>query len=136
MLKLTRHTAIYKITWFYFNCAVEKYSYVSILCKMCKEAAKIIHNETFKQTLVQLRSKCSFVSSYSSLGFSAAQQTWFSAPFGELSTFKMLEWGFFEPWKQVPRFYCLYLKKILIETVTRFVLFLAFITFVLIVYFY
>ena len=58
---------------------------------MFKGAAKIILNETFKETIVQSLSKCSLVSSSSSRGFSPAQQTWLSAIFSMLGTFKMRE---------------------------------------------
>ena len=67
-----------------------------------KGATKITHNEAFKETNVQLGSKCSLVSSCSSPGFCPAQQTWLLAVFGKVSMFKMQELDFFDPYKQVP----------------------------------
>ena len=111
VLKVVRHPPSYKIPWLNFYSAILKSSYVSIWFKMSKRTAKIIYNETFKETIVQLQAKCSFVSLCLSPDFSPAQQTWLSAIFGKLSFFKLREWGFLDPYKQVLSFCYLYLER-------------------------
>ena len=64
--------------------------------KLSEGAAKIIHNETFKDVNVNVVCfGCAYPRS-----FFLAQQTWFSAPFGNLGSFIMQEWGFSDPYTQ------------------------------------
>ena len=52
VLKLVRHPPTCKIFSFNFYSAIETYSYVYVWFNICKGAAKTIHNETFKETIV------------------------------------------------------------------------------------
>ena len=113
MLKVVRHPPTFKISRFkILHCYINLPT--CLFCtKMSKGAAKIIHNKTFKETIVQLLSNCSLVSLCSSPGFCPAQQSLLLAVSGQLSTFKMQELGYFDPYQQVPSLYYLYLEILL-----------------------